>query len=109
MLFSIFHAASAAAILVVLCALARTKTRLPAVGVGAPRVGAQDDPPLVTSTGPRTATPLREPAASVVAMPNEMLCAQSAPQLNYAIAYASTPFDMSLLPRLRAALFSHSF
>ena len=108
MLISKFSAASAAAILVVPGALARTETRLPEVGVGAPRAGAQGYTLLVTSTGPRTATPLREPVASVVEIPNEMQRAQRALPLEEASRYASSPFDLSPLPPLRAALFANS-
>lgn len=107
MLISKFPAVSAAAFLVAPCALAQTETRFPEVGVSAPRAGAQGYTLLVTSTGPKTATPVREPAASVVVIPNEMLRAQSALPLDDAIYYASSPslFDMSPLPPLRAALF----
>lgn len=41
-----FPAAFAATLLVVSCALAQTETRLPEVGVSAPRAGAQDYPLL---------------------------------------------------------------
>ncbi len=71
MLVSKFSAASAAAFLVAPCALAQTETRLPVVGVSTPRAGAQGYTLLATSTGPRTVTPAREPAASVVVIPNE--------------------------------------
>ena len=110
MLISKFPAASGATFLVVPCALARTETRLPKVGVGAPRAGAQGYTPLVTSTGAKTAAPLHELAAPAVVIPKEMLRAQSALPLDDAIYYASSPvlFDMFPLPGLRAALFANS-
>lgn len=64
-----FPAAFAAAILVVPCALAQTETWLPEVGVTASREEAQSQTPVITSTEAKTATPVREPAASVVVIP----------------------------------------
>ena len=110
MLVSNFSVASAAGFPVAPCALARTETRLPAVGA-TPRTGVQGYTQLVTSTGPRTATPVRQPAASVpLAIPNEMLRAQSELPLDDAIHCTSSPsqFDMSPFPRLRTALFANS-
>lgn len=80
------------------------------LGVTASREEAQGQTQLVTSTEAKTAAPLRELAASVVVIPKEILRAQSALPLDDAISCASSPsmFDMSPLPRLRAALFANS-
>lgn len=100
MLVSKFSTASVTAFLVAPYALAQTETRLPEVGVSAPRAGAQGYTPPVTSTGAKTAAPLRAPAAPGMVVPKEMPRAQSALPLDDAINYASGPslFDMSPLP-----------
>lgn len=111
MLVSKFSAALAAAFLVVRCGLAHTKTGLPEVGVSAPRAGAQGRFLLITSTGPSTATPMHEPAASAVVIPNELLRAQSAAQPDdalYNTSDSSLLFNMSPFSRLGSALLVNS-
>jgi len=110
MLVSELSAAFTAAIVVLPRARTQTETRLPGAGIGALPAQAQGHPLFVISTGARMATSLREPAGSVVVIPNEMLRAQSALRLDDAIRCASS-FSMSefsSLPALRAALFVNS-